>query len=277
MKGIRRLFLPHVGMRGSVKHLFEEFQNSLGNERADWREHPRERWASRDTRLQEIVRGARERGEFLSKELESLRKLLCELLDEQNCTEWLGYNDLSRPDTLPPVRLLAGFIRELDWTNQENVHKLRLYRTAAFIEFLRPGAIDWETPHMPSMELVLKFIKGFTRPGISSEEQALLIDDLSRPRVPLEKIVQTERDQRLRLSLSDLRYVWETRALSHEQRAMAWDNRAPEPFQPFGRSNLEMHRDKKLTHRWRVAVNHQLSKARALYDSASGQDEGEAN
>src|SRR5215471_17936216 len=157
-------------MRGSVNHLFEQFQNSLGDERTDWREHPRERWASRDTRLQEMVRGARERGEFLPKELTSLRRLLSELLDEENCAEWLGFNDLSRPDTLPPMRLLAGFIRELDWTEAENIEKLRLYRTAAFIESLRPGAIDWETPHVLSMELVLKFIKVFTRPGISGQE-----------------------------------------------------------------------------------------------------------
>lgn len=238
-------------MRGSVKHLFEQFQNSLGNERTDWREHSRERWASQDTRLQEIVRGARERGEFLPKELESLRRLLCELLNEENCAEWLGYNDLSRPDTLPPVRLLAGFIRELDWTNQENVRKLRLYRTAAFIEFLRPGAIDWETPHMPSMELVLKFIKVFTRPGISNEEQALLIDDLSRPRVPWEKIVTPERRQRARFSECDLRYVWETRGLSHIERAAEWDKRR---FHPFGEPNLKQFEDKKLRQRWLVAV-----------------------
>lgn len=265
-------------MRASVKHLFEQFQNSLGDRSTEWREHPYdERRVSQNSRLREMVHGAGERSEFLPDELESLRELLCELLDEENCAEWLGYNDLSQPDTLPPMRVLAGFIRELDWTNQENVHKLRLYRAAAFIEFLRPGAIDWETPHVPSMELVGKFIGVFTRSGISAEDQKDLIYDLTKPRIPLEKMVQTERDQRLRLSLSELRYVWETRALSHEERAIAWDNRTPKPFQPFGRSNLEMHRDKKLTHRWRVAVNHQLSKARALYDSDSGQDEGEVN
>src|SRR5262249_13535128 len=148
------------------------FQDTLG-------EHPHERGPSNKSRLQKIVHPARERGEFLPEELESLRDLLCELLSEDDCAEWLGVHGLSRPHTLPPMRLLAGFIRELDWTDAENIEKLRLYRTAAFIESLRPGAIDWETPHVQSMELVLKFINVFTRPGISSEEQALLIDDLS--------------------------------------------------------------------------------------------------
>jgi hypothetical protein len=152
-----------------------------------------------------------------------------------------------------------------------------MYRAAAFIDCLRPNALDWETPHIPDMEWVLEFIEVFTRPGISVEDQSDLIEDLSRPRVPLETIGQTTRGSRLELSTSELRYVWETKDLSHDQRAIEWDNRTPKPFQPFGCSNVEMRRDKKLVHRWRVAVNHQLSKARALYDSAPGQDEDEAN
>jgi hypothetical protein len=152
-----------------------------------------------------------------------------------------------------------------------------MYRTAAFIDCLRPNVLDWETPRLLDMEWVLEFIEVFIRPGISDQEQINLIDDLSRPRVSLEAIVRATRGPRLELSPSDLRYVWETRDLSHEERAKAWDNRAPKPFQPFGQSNLEMHRDKKLTHRWRVAVNLQLRKARALYDSDLAQSEGEAN
>src|SRR5262249_39833304 len=191
--------------------------------------------------------------------------------------EWLGFNDLSRSDTLPPMRTLAGFIREPDWNQDDNIHKLRSYRAAAFIDVLRPGALDWHTPHDPHMSLVSEFIGVFTRPGISTEEQTDLVEDLSRPRVVLEAIVQTERGPRLKLSPSELRYVWETNDLSHEERAIAWDSRTPKPFQPFGRSNLEMYRDDKLTHRWRSAVNHQRNKARALYDSDLGNGEGKAN
>jgi hypothetical protein len=227
--------------------------------------------------LQEIVRGARERGEFLPKELESLRKLLCELLDEENCAEWLGYNDLSRPDTLPPMRLLAGFIRELDWTNQENVDKLRLYRTAAFIEFLRPGVIDWETPHIVSMELVGKFIDVFTRPGISAEEQKDLIDDLSRPGVPLEEITTTERGHRVRLSARDSRYVRDTSDLPYEALAKAWDERKPTPFQPFDCSNLEMYRSKVLNNKWRASVRRMRLKAKATWNSNPEGGERELN
>jgi hypothetical protein len=79
------------------------------------------------------------------------------------------------------------------------------------------------------MEWVLEFIGVFTRPGISVEDQTNLIDDLARPLISLEKIVQTERAPRTHLSLEDLRYVRETADLSHEARAAAWDNRTPKP------------------------------------------------
>lgn len=272
MTRIRRLFLPHVGLRGTVKHLFEEFQNSLWDGRENYKDVSQERRASDHPRLHELTPK-----EFLAGKPELQREVLCKLLWEESCAEWLGFNDLARSDTKPPQRRLAGLIRELDWTDTENIHKLRMYRAAAFIDSLRPNVLDWETPRIPDMEWVLEFIEVFTRPGISIEDQTNLIDDLSRPRVPLRGIIRTARGPRLELSTAELRYVWETRDLSHTARAIAWDNRTPEPFKPFGCSNLEMHRDKKLTHRWRVAVNHQLSKAKALYDSDPGQDEGEAN
>jgi hypothetical protein len=279
VKGIRRLFLPHVGMRDSVKHLFDDFQNSLWDRRENYQDVPQERRPSDHSRLHEPARRAPQQNGFLPDELESFREVLRDLLSGESCTEWLGFNDLARQDITPPLRRLAGLVREPDWTHAENVHKLRMYRAAAFTDWLRPNVLDWETPSISDMEWVLKFIEVFTRPGISIEEQTDLIDDLSRPRVPLETIVQTTRGSRLELSASDLRYVWETKDLSHHERATAWDNRTPKPFQPFGCSNVEMRRDKKLVHRWRVAVNHQLSKARALYDSAPGpgQDEDEAN
>ena len=266
MTGIRRLFLPHVGKRDSVRHLFEEFRNSLWDRRGNYQDVSQERRASDHSRLRELAPGARERREFLTGKPELQREVLCELLLEESCAEWLGFNDLARPDTKPPVRSLAGLIREPGWTDTENIHKLRMYRAAAFIDCLRPNVLDWETPRIPDMEWVLKFIEVFTRPGISVEDQTNLIDDLSRTQVPLEPIVQTTRGPRSRLSPADLRYIWETRNLSHEERAIAWDNRNPNPFHPFDRPNLELFRDKKLWQRWRVAVNYQISKAKALYD-----------
>jgi hypothetical protein len=263
-------------MRGSVKHLFEEFQNSLWDGRENCQDVPHKERALDHSRLHEIAHGARQRKAFLPGELQPLRKALCELLSEESCAEWLGFNDLSRPDTLPPSRLLASLVREPDWTEAENIHKLRMYRAAVFIDVLRPGVLDWHTPHDPHMGLVSEFIAAFTRPGISAEEQTDLIEDLARPLVPLETIVRTERGPRLKLSPSELRYVWETNGLSHEERAIAWDSRTPKPFQPFGRSNLEMCQDEKLKHRWRTAVNHQRDKAKALYGSDPGHDEGEA-
>ena len=243
MKGIRKLFLARVGTRGSVKHLFEGFQNSLWDRRRGYQEVSQERRESHQSRLHAVAQDASWRREFLSSELASKREVLCELLSEESCAEWLGFNDFARPDTKPPLRRLAGLVREPDWTDTENIQKLRMYRAAAFVDCLRPNALDWETPRVPDMEWVLEFIEVFTRPGISIEEQTDLIDDLSRPRVPLEAIVRTTRGPRLELSPGDLRYIWQTRDLSHKERAEAWDTRTPKPFQPFGNSNLEMYAD----------------------------------
>ena len=233
MTGIRRLFLPHVAMRGSVKHLFEEFQNSLWDRRENYQDVPRERRASDHSHLHELAHGARKRREFLAGKPEIQREGLCELLSEQSCAEWLGFNDLAHPDTKPPLRRLAGLVREPNSTKTENIHKLRMYRAAAFIDCLRPNVLDWQTPRIADMEWVVEFIELFTRPGISVEDQTNLIDDLSRTQVPLETIVQTTRGPRTRLSPADLRYIWETRNLSHEERAIAWDNRNPNAFHPF--------------------------------------------
>lgn len=266
-----------MGLRGSVECLFEEFQNSLWDRGESYQDVPEERRESHHFRQHKLAQGARQRKALLPGELQSLRQNLSELLSEESCGEWLGFNDLARPDTLPPSRLLAGLVREPDWTDAENIHKLRMYRAAAFIDALRPGVLDWHTPHDPHLDLVSEFIGVFMRPGISAEEQADLVEDLARPLVPLEAIVRTERGPRLKLSPSELRYVWETNNLSHQERAKAWDSRTPKPFQPFGRSNLEMCQDEKLKHRWRTAVNHQRDKAKALYGSDLSHDEGEAN
>jgi hypothetical protein len=271
LKGIRRLFLPHVGMRGSVKHLFEEFQNSL------WDRRENESRESHHSRLDQIAHGARQRKALLPGELQSLREVLCELLSEESCGEWLGFNDLTRPNTLPQSRVLANLVRQPDWTDAENIHKLRMYRAAAFVDCLRPDALDWETPSIPDMEWALEFIALFTRPGISVEDQIDLIDDLSRPHVQLQTITRTTRGPRLELSASELRYVWETRDLSHEARAMAWDNRIPKPFQPLDRSNVEMYRDKELRDAWRSAVNRLQAKAKLSFSPDSDRDERELN
>jgi hypothetical protein len=264
-------------MRGSVKHLFEEFQNSLWDRRGNYQDVPKERRASDHARLYELAHGATKRRKFLMDRPELRREVLRELLWEEHCAEWLGFNDLARPDTKPPLRRLAGLIREPDWTGAENIHKLRMYRAAAFIDCLRPNVLDWETPSIPDMEWVLEFIAVFTHPGISVEDQTDLIDDLSRPQVPLDTITRTTRGPRLELSASELRYVWETRDLSHEARAIAWDNRIPKPFRPLDRSNVEMYRDKKLRDAWRSAVNRLQTKAKLSFGPDSDGDERELN
>ena len=226
-------------MRGSVSHLFRQFQDSLG---------------------------VRRESEELPFEAGMLAELLRALLSEESCEEWLGYHDMDAPDSSPPGRWLSGLILESDWTVEENVHKLRLYRAAAFVDCLRPDALDWVTPSIADMEWVQDFVKVFGRPGISLEDQSYLIEDLSRPYVPLKMIGRSTRGPRLKLSSSELRYVWETRDLSHAQRAAVWDNRAPKPFSPFGCSNVEMYDGgKKLRNKWSVAVKRLINKAKAAY------------
>ena len=108
MTGIRRLFLPHVGMRGSVRHLFEEFQNSLWDRRENYQDVPQERRAPDHSQLHERNPGARKRREFLTGKPESQREVLCALLSDASCAEWLGFNDLARPDTKSPLRASCG-------------------------------------------------------------------------------------------------------------------------------------------------------------------------
>ncbi len=312
MKVVRRLFPIRVGLRGSVAHLFHEFQCTLGNRRqkqeqrsfSERREHisrikpldlderqaaPRrkpELRVKQIPRVLAIVKAARERGQILQSEVEILREILVVSLSKEDCEEWLGYYELLQPQTGAFVgfvrrnyrdSLLASLAHESDLGSNGNIEKFRLHRAAALIDCFRPGVLDWQTPHVPDLELVLKFVELFTRPSIAHEEQRNLIFDLFNVRIPLEKIVQPERGPRVRPSTADLRYVSETREMSHEERAAAWDTLEPKPFQPFGRPNLEMYSDPKLQSRWRSAVNRLLAKARNLNGPDDNQGERELN
>lgn len=260
MNAIRRLFRPEVGLRGSVTHLFEEFQDSLGERRQIDEPVSSERRASKNSRVSAIVAAARERGWLLPKEVGELRQIWLCLLSKDDCEEWLGYRDLLS-DQKPEPRQLANWIRQWDWDKDENVEHLRLFRNAAFIELLRPGALDWQTPNIGEVEVVREIAAVFSRPSGEVDDQRDIIHTLFDPRVRLEQIVKRTRGPRLQVSYEDLYYVWETRALSHEERAREWDERTPKPFKPFGRSNVEMYSVKKLQARWRSAVNRLLAKA----------------
>ncbi len=265
MRGIRRLFVPRVGLRGPVAHLFSQFQDSLADQRKEHEQSNEEQRKSRDSRLSSIVADARERGVLLPEDAESLGAILVDLLSKESCAEWLGYEDVVRDD-LPRSRPLAAFVREPDWGREENVEKLRLYRGAAFIDLLRPGLLDWQTPRISDMEWASKLVATFSQPGLQPSEQRDIIYDLFNVKVELKQIAQPTRSPRLRVSGEDLRYVWETRELSHRQRAEAWDSRTPKPFRPFGRSNVEMYEEPQLRARWRTAVNRLRNKAKAAFD-----------
>jgi hypothetical protein len=261
VKGIRRLFLPRVGIKGSVAHMFREFQDSIEDSRITAGCSGPDQITAKQYRLGDVAAAAHERQEILPAELGALRVILIELLSDEICAEWLGYNYLSRPDEKPLVRPLAPWIREPDWGKEENINKLRIYRAAVFISCIRPDELDWQTPRVADMELVWKFIENFTRPHISAGYQMDMIYDVFNPHVSLERICRPERGPRLNLSDDDIRYIWETRHLSHEDRAAAWDNRSPRPFHPFGRPNVEMYRDQTSQCKWRVAVNRLVKKA----------------
>jgi hypothetical protein len=139
VKGIRRLFLPRVGNRGSVKHLFEEFQNSLWDRRESHQDVPQEGRASDPSRLHGLAHG--ERKEFLKGKFDSPREVLCEILSEESCAEWLGFNDLARLDTKPHLRRLAGLVREPDWTDAENIHNTFKEQAEWWLKEIRAGRI----------------------------------------------------------------------------------------------------------------------------------------
>jgi len=152
VKGIRRLFLTsrwHGG--GSVKHLFREFfRNSLWDQRKDYKEVSQRETLNHIVPITSDSHEAWQRRKFLPAELQSLREMLCGLISEESCAEWLGFNDLAHPDAKPPVRSLAGLIRDPDWTDTDNITQVAY--VPALLPFRLPTvrmSSNWETPRIP--------------------------------------------------------------------------------------------------------------------------------
>lgn len=96
-----------------------------------------------------IIACARERKELTAKEVETLRAFLVETIREKTYREWLASSGL------------AYFFREDDWNEQDNHRKFALYVLACFVDFFRPGQIDWRTPNTSDMQLVAKLLNVF--------------------------------------------------------------------------------------------------------------------
>lgn len=199
---------------------------------------------------------------------EEIAAILSKLLSDQSCKKWFERRSEGEwsPLTPPFVNAAAPYTWESDWPEEWNVGKLSLYRMAAFIEHFpcRRGRLDWRSANVQDMGIVEGLARKFST---HVEEREDIVYDLSRPEVALEAIIQTDRAPRHELAHAELRYVWQTNHLSHEERVKAWDNRAPKPFQPFGRPNGEMYEQN--GQGWRASVNRLKAKAEKFYGSES--------
>lgn len=199
---------------------------------------------------------------------------LSELLSEESCKKWLARrSEAEWGPLLPPfVNADAIHVWESDWPDEWNLGKLSLYRMAAFIEHFpcRCGRLNWRSADVQDMGIVEGFARKFST---HVQEREDMIYDLSRPEVALEAIIQSDRAPRLELSHAELHYVWKTNHLSHEDRVKAWDNRAPNPFQPFGRPNCEMYEEN--GQGWCALLNRLKAKAEKFYGPNPSQNERE--
>lgn len=109
-----------------------------------------------------IIAGARERKELATQEAETLRAFLVETIKKETYREWLGSSGL------------AHFFREDDWNDQDNHRKFALYALACFVDFFRPGQIDWRTPNPSDMHLVAKLLSIFANPKDADQQRKVL-------------------------------------------------------------------------------------------------------
>lgn len=79
---------------------------------------------------------------------------------------------------------------EPGWTRTQNIRKIAWFFAAVFVNWFRPGSIDWETPNQDDMAWVWKFVKSFvwckTREG-----QARLIGSLFDQGRDLKRILKS--------------------------------------------------------------------------------------
>jgi hypothetical protein len=109
-----------------------------------------------------IIARARTRRKLLEHEAEFLRSFLVKTCGPKTYHEWLSSSGL------------ANFFCEDDWSDQDNHRKFALYVLACFVDFFRPGEIDWRTPSLSDMQLVAKLSRIFTDSTDRDKQKRLL-------------------------------------------------------------------------------------------------------
>lgn len=109
-----------------------------------------------------IVTRARERKKLLEREAEFLRSFLTKTIARKTYLEWLSSSGL------------ADHFCEADWSEKDNHHKFAVYALACFVDFLRPGQIDWRTPNVNDMQLVTKLLRIFVDSTNLDQQRKLL-------------------------------------------------------------------------------------------------------
>ena len=173
-----------------------------------------------------IIARARERKELASQEAETLRGFLVETIKKETYQEWLGSSGLA-----------AHFFREDDWNDQDNHRKFALYALACFVDFFRPGQIDWRTPNPNDMQLVAKLLNIFVESKDADKQRKLLrgLFDLK------EKLNGLVVESSTGLSRADQEFI-ECRRLRLKAEARArWLQQ--HGFKGFGKSALTKYRE----------------------------------
>ena len=173
-----------------------------------------------------IIARARERKELTPGEAESLRAFLLETISEKTFHKWLASSGL------------AHFFREDDWDDKGNHRKFALYVLACFVDFFRPGQIDWRTPNVNDMQLVAKLLNKFAKSSDTFQQKKLLLGlfDLKQSL----KSVAVEASSGL--SKTDQKLLLECRRLGLEGEGRArW--LLKQGFKGFGKSALTKYRE----------------------------------
>lgn len=173
-----------------------------------------------------IVAQAKKRTRLLDQEAASLQELLTKTIERKAYREWLASSGL------------AHWFYEDDWTEEDNYRKFNLYALACFVDFLRPGQLDWRTPNLADMHLVDKLLRIFSN-SRDAEKQRKLLHGLFDLKQDLRKIVVesttalSRKDQELLLDCHRLRLEGEERA--------RWLRK--HGFKAFGKSALTKYRE----------------------------------
>jgi hypothetical protein len=173
-----------------------------------------------------IIAGARKRKQLLNPEAEFLSGFLIETTEEKTYREWLSSSGL------------AHFFYEDDWTDQDNHCKFALYAAACFVDFFRPGQLDWRTPNTDDLQLVAKLLKIFSDSTDAGKQTKLL-----RGLFDLEEDlngVAVEASTGLSRTDRDLLLTCHTLRLKGEKRARWLQNKG---FEGFGKSALTKYRE----------------------------------